>query len=243
MTVTIFFFVASFFAAAVASVTAFGTATLLIPVASLLIGLRQAIVLVAFFHFFANAFRLVQLWRQIHLRTAAIYGAPAVVFALLGAWLFGSVDTGALTILFAGFIIVFAVFSLLKPGFRLPQSDRTLVIGGVLSGFSAGLVGLGGAIRSMFLISTSLPKEAYVATAAAIAVVVDISRLSVYLANGELSADNYGYIIPLIAIAFAGTYAGTRLLKNLSREAVRVAVLVLLILIGLQMILTETGIL
>ncbi|WP_186007561.1 sulfite exporter TauE/SafE family protein [Dehalogenimonas alkenigignens] len=233
------FFAASFAAAAVASVTAFGTATLLIPVASLILDLRQAIVLVAFFHFFSNAFRLMSLWRHIDRHTALLYGVPAVVFAFIGAWLFGNIETGALSLIFAVFIIAFAVFSLIKPDFRLPDSDRTLVTGGVLSGLSAGLLGLAGAIRSMFLISTKMSKETYVATAAAISVVVDITRISVYTANRELSGENYWLILPLIAIAFGGTYVGTRVLKNISHRTVRFSVLFLLIIIGIQTILAE----
>lgn len=240
---TILFFVIAFVAAAVASVTGFGSATILTPFAGLVIDLKQAIVLVAFFHFFSNAFKLVSLRRFVDKRIALIYGLPSIALALLGAWLFGSVNVAVLATGFAVFIIIFAIYSLISPSLTLPDRNSTLVVGGILSGFTAGLIGLGGAIRSMFLVSTKIEKEAYIATAAAIAVVVDVSRISVYLASNSLDAQYYRYIIPLIAIAFIGTRVGIRLLKQLPGQVVKRAVLVLLLLVGLKMLLEQAGVL
>lgn len=237
------FFVIAFVAAAIASVAGFGSATILIPFAALMLGIKQAVVLVAFFHFFSNAFKLLSLKRSVDRRIAVVYGLPSIIFALLGAFLFSSVDVDVLTIGLAGFIILFAIYSWLSPSWSLPDRNSVLVAGGALSGLTAGLIGLGGAIRSMFLISTGIKKEVYVATAAAIAVVVDVSRISVYLASGSLDAQYYWYIIPLIAVAFIGTRVGIRLLKRLPEQVVKKAVLVLLFLVGLQMLLEQTGVL
>lgn len=240
---TLLFFAIAFVAAAVASVTGFGSATLLIPFAGLVIDLKQAIVLVAFFHFFSNVFKLLTLRRSVNRRIAVVYGLPSIAFALLGAWLLGSADVAVLAIGFAGFIIVFAIYSLINPSWTLPDRNSVLVAGGVLSGFTAGLIGLGGAIRSMFLVSTKIEKEVYIATSAAIAVVVDVSRISVYLASGSLATEYYWYILPLIALAFIGTRVGIRVLKQLPGQMVKKSVLVLLILVGLKMLLEQIWVL
>jgi len=237
------FFVIAFFAAAVASVTGFGSATLLIPFASLIIELKQAIVLVAFFHCFSNIFRLASLRRSVNKRLVLIYGVPSIAFAILGAWLFGSINIDALAVGFACFIILFAVYSYINPSWSLPDTNAVLVLGGSLSGMTAGLIGLGGAIRSMFLISTKTEKEVYVATSAAIASVVDISRISVYLAKGDLDSEYYWYILPLIVIAFLGTRVGIKILHTLPAMLFKQAVLGLLIVVGLKMILDQAGIL
>ena len=96
---------------------------------------------------------------------------------------------------------------------------------------------MGSAIRSMFLISARLRKEGYVATSAAIAVIIDITRLSVYVFNGSLDIEYYWYIIPLIIIAFAGTTLGIKLLDKFSGMMVRRLVLIFLILVGINMLL------
>jgi hypothetical protein len=94
----------------------------------------------------------------------------------------------------------------------------------------------------MFLVSTHIEKEVYVATAAAIAVVVDISRIAVYMASGSLESGNYWYIVPLIVVAFVGTRLGLRLLKRLPGLLVKRAVLGLIILVGLKMLLEQAGV-
>ena len=53
-----------------------------------------------------------------------------------------------------------------------------------LTGFMAGIFGMGGAIRSLFLSAFNLPKEVYIVTGAAIAIFIDISRLGTYLLRG-----------------------------------------------------------
>ena len=239
---TTLLFVVAFFAAVVASVTGFGSATILIPFAGLLIDLKQAIVLVAFFHCFSNIFRLATLRRSVDRRLVLVYGIPSITFAILGAWVFGSVNVDALAMGFACFIVVFALYSFVKPSLTLPDRNGVLVLGGCLSGITAGLIGLGGAIRSMFLISTSIEREVYIATSAAIATMVDISRISVYLAEGDLDSEYYWYVLPLVAIAFLGTRVGIRIMHRLPGLMLKQAVLALLVVVGMKMILDEAGV-
>ncbi len=233
----IIFLSIAFIAAAVASVTGFGSATMLIPFASFVIELKQAIILVAFFHWFNNTFKLLRLWKATNWRIFLLYGIPSVITAYLGAILLGTVGTGTIRIVFAVFIILFSIYSLLRPRWSLPSGSSLLVFGGALSGFTAGLIGLGGAIRGMFLISTKIEKEVYIATSAAIAFVTDVTRLSVYVINDSLESRYYWFILPLILIAYIGTRFGVRLLKRLPELAVRRAVLIMLVLVGIRMIL------
>ena len=240
--VVILFFIIAFVAAAMASVTGFGSATLLTPFAGLVIDLKQAIVLVAFFHFFSNTFKLLRLRKSVERRLILLYGVPSIITAYIGAMLLNQLDVKVISIIFAGFIIVFALYSLIKPSWSLPDRKGVLISGGAISGLTAGLIGLGGAIRSMFLISTRIKKEVYIATSAAIAVIVDTTRISVYLVNSNLNDEYYWYIVPLIAIAFLGTFWGLKLLKQLPEMVVKRIVLVMLILVGIKMLTDQIGV-
>ncbi|MFQ5996475.1 MAG: sulfite exporter TauE/SafE family protein [Dehalococcoidales bacterium] len=241
LTIALFFIVA-FIAASVASLTGFGSATMLIPFASLVIELKQAIILVAFFHWFSNTFKLIRLWRSTNWRVFFLYGVPSIITAYGGAMLLGRVDVDIIVLAFAAFIILFSIYSLVSPAWSLPSKNGLLVFGGALSGFTAGLIGLGGAIRGMFLISTRIEKEAYIATSAAIAFVTDVTRLSVYVVNGSLDSEYYWYILPLVVVAYIGTRLGVRLLRRLPETAVKRAVLVMLLLVGIRLILGYFGI-
>jgi len=133
-------------------------------------------------------------------------------------------------------------YSLINPSRTLPEKDYILITGGLLSGFTAGLIGLGGAIRGAFLISTKIRKETYVATSAAIALCTDIARCTTYVVRGSLESQYFWYIPVLIMVAFAGTRLGVRLLKRFPELIVKRVVLVALVLASISFILNYLGI-
>lgn len=233
----IFIIIIAFVAAMIATLTGFGSATILTPFVAMVIDIKAAIVLVAFFHFANNVSKFVLMRKSINLRLVLVYGIPSVISALIGAWIFASIDVDLITIFFSIFLISFSIYSLFRPKFHIPEKDIILTIGGLISGLTSGLIGVGGAIRSMFLISTFLKKEAYIATASAIAIMVDISRISVYISQGALYQSHIFWIIPLVVMAFLGVITGRRFLRRLHEEVVRKAVLVALLLVGIKMFL------
>jgi len=236
------FFVIAFVAATVASITGFGSAAILIPFAGLIIDLKQAIILVAFFHGFSNLFKLVQLRQSVDWHLMLLYGIPSVITAYLGAMLLERFSVEIVGVAFAVFILLFSVYSFSNPSWSLPERNYILVSGGLLSGFTAGLIGVGGSIRSLFLISTGIRKEVYIATSAAIACITDITRISVYVYNGSLEPRYYWYIVPLIFIAWAGTWLGIKLMRRLPYHAVKRTVLAMLLIIGVKMLLDAAGV-
>lgn len=227
-----FILIIAFTAAMISTITGFGSATILTPFVAMVIDIKSAIVLVAFFHFANNLSKFTLMRKSINLRLVLVYGLPSMISALVGAWIFGSVDVSVIAILFSIFLMTFSIYSLFRPNLRIPEKDSILAIGGLISGLTSGLIGVGGAIRSMFLISTFLEKEAYIATAAAIAIMVDVSRVSMYVFRGALQVSHTMWIIPLVIVAFMGVYTGRRLFHRFNEEAVRKAVLVALLLVG-----------
>jgi len=240
--IVILFFVVAFIAAAVASVAGFGSATMTIPFLAWIIGFKEAIILVAFFHGFSNLFKLVALRQMVNLRLMLLYGIPTVITAIVGAYLLEVIAPKGIGLGVGIFLILFAIYSLINPSKTLPEKDYILVTGGLLSGFTAGLIGLGGVIRGAFLISTKIRKETYVATSAAIALCTDIARCTTYVVRGNLESQYFWYIPVLIVVAFAGTRLGVRLLKRLPELIVKQVVLVVLVLASISFILNYLGI-
>ncbi|MDP6576933.1 MAG: sulfite exporter TauE/SafE family protein [Dehalococcoidales bacterium] len=238
---TISFFAIAFIAAAMASITGFGSATMTIPFLAWIIGFKQAIILIAFFHGFSNLFKFVTLKQMVNLRLMLLYGIPTVMTAIVGAYLLEVIAPKGIGLGVGTFLMLFAIYSLINPSRTLPEKDYILVTGGLLSGFTAGLIGLGGAIRSAFLISTKIRKETYVATSAAIALCTDITRCTTYVVRGSLESQYLWYIPMLIVVAFAGTRLGVRLLKRLPELIVKRVVLVALVLASISFILNYLG--
>jgi uncharacterized protein len=111
---------------------------------------------------------------------------------------------------------------------------RYLPLGGLLSGFFGGLSGLQGALRAAFLVKAGLSKEAYVATGAAVAFLIDVSRLGVHSRMlSQPGADlEAGLVAAAVLAAFAGSFLGNRYLRKVTLGAIRTLVAVLLFAMG-----------
>ena len=104
-----------------------------------------------------------------------------VLGALIGASLSTSIDPQPLLIVVGFALILLPILSISErwTNYRLPETEDRW--GGFGSGFMGGLTGHQGALRAMFLQRRLPEKSAYAATAALLALVVDLSRLPVYL--------------------------------------------------------------
>ncbi len=242
MITTLLFFAVAFLAAIVASLAGFGAATLTVPLLALIINVKQAIILIAFFHGFSSLFKATQLRRSIDVPTVLWYGIPAVVTAIVGAYLLDIVAPGAISLSIGIFLGLFALASLLGVSLKLPGRKPVLVTGGIVTGFVTGLIGLGGAIRGAFLFSAGQKKETFIATSAAIAVLIDIARIITYTVRGSLEPRYYWYIPVLLVISFVGTWLGVKFLRWLSESVVKRVVLMMLFLVSIFFILNYFGV-
>jgi len=214
----------------------FGAATILTPVAALFMDMKTAIAVVACFHLFGNGSRLVFFGRHVHWKTWAQFGIPGVVVSVVGAGVTTRLSSAAVTLLFGLFLLGYVGLSALGPGrVQLPRTPGLLVGGGAVSGLIAGLIGTGGAVRSACLLAFGLSKETYLGTSAAIALVVDATRLPIYLAGGLFPAQMAPVLVSLIAAAFAGAWVGQRLIRRASPAIFRGVILAMLTLIGLRL--------
>jgi uncharacterized membrane protein YfcA len=110
---------------------------------------------------------------------------------------------------------------------------KTAWAAGALSGIFGGMVGNQGGIRSAALLGFNISKESFVATATAIALIVDGARMPVYaFTEHRAIADAWVSIAFATAGVLIGTLWGVRLLQRIPEEVFRRAVSVLIILLG-----------
>jgi len=231
------FLACAFGAEVIGTMAGFGAATILTPIAMVFMDVKTAIALVACFHLFGNASRLFFFGRYVHAKTWAQFGLTGVLCSLLGAALTAHLPSEIIKCIFGLFLLVYVGGSVSLPEHvRLPHTPWTLVGGGAASGFIAGLIGTGGAIRSACLLAFGLPRDVYIGTSAAIALVVDATRLPVYLTGHFLPSRMIPLIVSLIAAAFLGAWVGRRLVQRVSTSAFHRFVLVMLALMGLKFV-------
>jgi uncharacterized membrane protein YfcA len=160
-------------------------------------------------------------------------GGALLQSALGGPWLMTLL---AILLLFVG-IIELAGFVR-----RMRFTGITAWMAGVLSGVLGGLVGNQGGIRSAALLGFPLRRDAFVATATAIALFVDGARLPIYIASsGDELRGSVQEILIASAGVIAGTVVGTRTLKRIPEALFRRVVAVLLIALGVALLVRNTS--
>lgn len=234
--------------------TGFGLGTLLMPALALFFAVEVAVAMTAVVHLLNGLFKLVLVGRDVDVRVALRFGLPAIAAAMLGArlllWLsdlpplhtYGALGrTFVVTPIGLGvglLMLLFAIVELLPATKKLAVDPRYLPLGGLVSGFFGGLSGHQGAFRSAFLVRSNLSPSSFVATGAAIALVIDLARLSQYLPH--LVAldwhENGPLIAAAVACAFAGAFIGSRLLKKVTLKALQLVVSAMLLVIALGLI-------
>lgn len=222
----------------IGTMAGFGAATVLTPVASVFLDIKTAVAVVACFHLFGNASRLLFFGRHISWRIARDFGLPAILCSFAGAALTGWLSPDAIRLLLGGFLVVYALLEALKvTAVRVPATTPTLLTGGVVSGAIAGLIGTGGAVRSVCLLAFGMSTQAYIGTSAAIALVVDATRLPVYVSQGFIPASMTPVLLALVGVAFAGAWVGQRLVQRVPAVRFKQFVLVMLLLMGCTLLL------
>lgn len=238
------------FASILTFFSGFGLGTILTPVMAIFFPVEVAIALTGVVHFTNNIFKLYLVRTDVSRPVLIRFGVPAVLTSFAGAFLLTAItgmpvlfrytlggstfEVLPVNLVIAILLIVFAALDLTPKFKKLEFGNDKMVYGGLLSGFFGGLTGIQGALRSAFLIKAGLSKESYIATGVAIAVVIDISRLSVYstrFVDADLTG-NLPLLIAAVLFAMTGAILGKRLLKKVTLDAVHSIVAVMLIVIG-----------
>lgn len=245
---------AALIAAGLTLFSGFGLGTLLMPVVALFFPVEIAIAITAIVHLANNVFKIGLLGKNADRSVLLKFGFPAIIFAMLGALLLGSLSAApaifqyqlfetqmrvSLLPLVVGLLILsFVILELSSRFSSLALDKKYLPFGGMISGFFGGLSGHQGAFRSMFLLKSGLTKEEYVATSAMLAVMVDLSRSVIY--GWRMPANYYDVDMTLIVAAtvsaFIGSYVGKKLLKKVTIRSIQLLVSVLLVVVALSMI-------
>ncbi len=225
-------------AGGVASVVGFGIGSLLTPLLSLRVGTQLAVAAIAIPHFLATALRFWRLRAHVDRRVLLGFGVASAAGGLAGALLHAAAGSRALALVFGVLLLFVGTSELTGLSRRLRFSGWVAWVAGGVSGLFGGLVGNQGGIRSAALLGFDVPKEAFVATATAIGLIVDLARMPVYFAT---QARGILGIWPLVLTAIAGTIAGTllgvRVLRWIPERVFRRIVAVILLGLGAYMVL------
>lgn len=221
----------------IGTMTGFGTSTIMIPVLAMFIAPVEAIFLVSIIHWFGNIWKIVFFRKGFNLKLIALFGISGLITSYLGASYTIGLDKALLLRLLGIFLLAYSVFLLFESKFKVKANDGTALIGGSLSGFFAGTFGIGGAIRSMFLTAFDLPKATFIATAGAIGLMVDSTRIITYLASGtSLPSRLWWSLLIFIPVSLLGARIAKSVVDRIPQQKFRMVVAFFLLLIGAKLL-------
>lgn len=232
----ILFLFAALFSEIGGTIAGFGSSTLFLPLALLFFDFKTALVLVAFAHIFGNLGRIGFFRQGLDGKLLLKFSIPSVLLTILGALLVVYLPQELLKLLLGIFLVIYSAVFIWEKNIKLPANNLTVMLGGGLSGFMAGIIGTGGALRSAFLGSFNLPKEKYIATSAITAILVDATRIPIYISQGFFSGRFMIYLPFLFVIAIIGSYLGKKALDHIPKEKFRTIIFGAVFIIGISFI-------
>lgn len=234
--IVVLFIVLALIAEILGTIGGFGSSLFFIPIAGFFLDFHSVLGITALFHVSSNLSKIALFRKGIDKKLILYLGVPAVIFVIVGAYFSNKVQSEYLEIGLAVFLIITSLVFLIFKSFSIKPSIKNSVIGGILSGGIAGILGTGGAIRGITLSAFSLSPSVFIATSAVIDLGVDASRSVVYILNGYVHQHDL-YLIPfLIGASFLGTYIGKKILTKVSDKRFKSMVLVLVLMTGLSTI-------
>lgn len=223
----------------VGTVSGFGVGTVMTPVLLLFMPFTETILLVCILHWFHDIWKLLLFRRGINWRLFFYFGIPAIVAGFIGALLVTPEKSIILESLFGLFLLSVVVLLLNKPTFILPPTIKNNVIGGLFSGFLAGLFGIRGAVHVFFLTIFDLEKVQLIGTTGIISLLLDSVRWLTYWMRGiALPAFLYWSFFIFVPASFLGAIIGQRILDKIPQKHFRTIVLIFLLLISIRLLLS-----
>ncbi len=230
---------ASLLGAFVKSITGMGYPLIAVPIITLVLGIEDAVVIVAVPNLILNATLLFEAREGRHeSRDLPALVGVGFLGAFVGTFALVNVPEDPLLIVLALTIVGFVVNYLRTPALRIDPavSRRWAPVVGGMAGIMQGAVGVSGPVVATWLHGYRLPKQTYVFSVTAIFGVSGAVQLGLLLAAGKVTATRLAVSAMALVVVLAMVPIGTRLRHRLGGPGFDRAVLAVLVASGLALV-------
>ena len=204
----------------------------LLPVITSVYGIELAIPISTVAQLLSNLSRAGMGFRQIQWKQVLLFLATAAPLTALGAIGFSLADKTLMTRILCVGLIIFAVMKI-SGKMHLPKKNATLLVGGGITGFINGMLGISGPLSSAVFFALDLGAVAYIASEAAAAAMMHVVKIVVYnkFALMDLSVFLYGLYIGCAMML--GNFVAMRLIGKMKNKIYQKIVAVAMILLSI----------
>jgi uncharacterized protein len=230
--------VAATLAGAIASVAGFGIGSILTPLLALRVGTKLAVAAVSIPHLIATTLRFLRIREHVDKHVFLNFGITSAAGGLLGALLHARFSSTVLSYVLGTLLVFAGIMGITGLSRRMRFEGAAAWIAGALSGAFGGLVGNQGGIRSAAMLGMRVSKDSFVATATAIALVVDVARIPVYaVIQRKQVLGIWAVLLFAISGVVVGTLAGEGILKRIPEPLFRRVVSIIILALGVGLLL------
>lgn len=205
---------ATYLLAVLSGVAGFGGGVLLLPVFTALFGLRVAVPVLTLTQIASNAGRVWFNRGELNWRLIGRFCLGAIPLAVVGALLLVAAPLGGLQRLLGVFLIGVVIWRHLRPDPK-PPADNLFIAVGAASGIGSALLGSVGPLTAPFFLARGLRRSAYIATEAACALAMHLTKTAAYGATDLLSVNVLLLGLALTPATLAGTWTGKKILGRI----------------------------
>ncbi len=210
----------AFVAAAISGAAGFGGALLLLPLLTLTVGVDSAVPLLTLAQLVGNISRAAFGFRHIQWRSVGLFLTGALPAAVLGAFSFIAIPA-TVSVRIIGVAILGMLMAKVMLRSRFVAGPRTMLFGGMLTGFLSGLAGSAGPLGAAFFLSLGLPPVAYIASEATSALSLHAVKTVVYQHHFSLSPREWMLALGLGLAMVLGSWVSKRSIERLDPAAFR----------------------
>jgi uncharacterized membrane protein YfcA len=220
-------------ASALAGVSGFGGAAVLLPVLVAFFGVREAIPILTVAQLIGNGSRVWFNRRELDWRVIGWFTIGAVPFGLLGGYIFATAPLKVLTRVLGVFLLLVVAWRHLHPSPPQRFSSKNFVTIGAGATFLSALMGSVGPIMAPFFLAYGLVKAAYIGTEAMSTVVMHITKLVAYRNASVLSGHAVIVGLALGPVMILGSFIGKKIVDRIPERVFVVIIETVLVIAGL----------
>ncbi|MCO6500614.1 MAG: sulfite exporter TauE/SafE family protein [Vicingus serpentipes] len=230
--VNLIFLLLALVAEIIGTIGGFGSSVFFVPLGNFYFDFHSVLGLTAIFHLSSNLSKIFLFKEGLDKKLLLSIGIPSVIFVIVGGFLTKVLNNDFLEIFLGIFLVGFSLLLLIRNKITISPTSKNAIIGGAFSGFSAGLLGTGGAIRGLTMAAFNLEKSVFIATSAFIDLMIDFSRTFVYYNNGYIHNHDLKYVPYLFVIGLVGSFIGKKILNYIPQGKFRKLSLFFILIIG-----------
>lgn len=237
MNTEIVLIVIGFFVAIISATFGFGGAIILIPIVALLLPIKKAIVIIAFFFLAVNINKAIFNWKHINWKISLLIMAGAIPFAFGGSLLMNLVCSAVLTRILGAIIILYLLNEILNKSKKIKMNNLLIVISSSVYGFFSGIIGTGDVIKAALLSQIGMTKEKFIATMGITAIFINLAKITTYSKFNIVDKNDTLLIGGMMISSVLGALIGRNFVKKISDKVFKVVIFSLLAIVGIKMLI------